>query len=221
MTKKTVALLCGVVVMGLGIYVLLNYFLWTSKVQVTSVNTENAVVYTAGSNKEVASLDPSKKNILRLKDDSYVIRFQAKDGYADSEQPFEVKGDTKVSINPKYTEQRLSELLKTEKPVIDTTLVKSFPKINLYEIQRGELYDYGDWYGTTLYYKGDDDYNADMLRVILHKESGAWVIKTPTPSIFLNNQLSPGVPDDIVSRVNEMPVKIQNRFAGPDLQQAN
>jgi hypothetical protein len=81
-------------------------------------------------------------------------------------------------------------------------LQASNPKISqLYVINAGSLYHHGEWYGTTLSYKGPDALSRDTLRTVLHKVNGAWEVAAP-PKLVLSAKDYPDVPAKVLSAVN-------------------
>ena len=83
---------------------------------------------------------------------------------------------------PKPTKQQLEQKLTYELPVIKTVLTEAYPKIATdYTMSNGQLFDEGQWYGTTLSYHGSDTLNRDTLRVLMQKKNGVWVIRTAPP----------------------------------------
>lgn len=142
---------------------------------------------------------------LELAADDYTLRYDASEGYESSFVEVALFRDLQsVTLRPVYSEAKLDSILKTEMPAIIQTLHATYPKLAVYNIQSGKLYEKGEWYGTTLVYKGDDYFNSDTLRVVLHKESGRWVIKTNPPGIILDKITYPGIPTTILRKVNSL-----------------
>lgn len=122
-----------------------------------------------------------------------------------SESP---KPEEKKSEAPKPTETpkklNLNEQLLIEQGVIDGVLVEKYPKITTdYTINKGQLFDKGQWYGTTLTYKGADVKNRDTLRVLMEKKDGAWSLRTTPPQPLLSAMEFPDVPKSILQTINK------------------
>ena len=115
-----------------------------------------------------------------------------------------MSSDKPVLINPYFSDNRLDELLNIELQRIQNVIKKTYPTVDdLYVISDGKLFHFGDWYGTTLVYRGEYSQNSDTLRIILHKKGGVWVIATQ-PDILLTTTAYPSVPFDILSRTNTL-----------------
>jgi hypothetical protein len=110
-----------------------------------------------------------------------------------------------VSIKPSPTVKvSLNKQLETEQPIIQTILTTKYPKITTdYAINQGKLYGDGNWYGTTLTYKGTDNDNRDTLRVLFQKQKGAWIIRTTPPQPLLSTVEYPDVPKSILQAINK------------------
>lgn len=131
------------------------------------------------------------------------MRYDGEEGYeSNSEEIKLTKEQQTITLNPPYSEPKLASILKTESYYIGQVLHSAYPKIDEYEIQPGQLYNKGEWFGTTLIYKGEDYFNTDTLRVILHKENGQWIIKTRPPNIILSKVDFPDIPINILRKVN-------------------
>lgn len=147
---------------------------------------------------------------IKLKKGSYVLQYDAKDNYRDYFDTVELKDKRQtVSLSPDYSDEYLAKLLDAEINGIKKEILQKYPKVSqLYDIQKGRLYKKGDWYGTTLVYKGSVQganlFKTDTLRVILKKENGTWALKTTPPTILITKSAHPDVPEDILRSVNSM-----------------
>lgn len=105
---------------------------------------------------------------------------------------------------PTLTALELQDLLVAELPAITLAFNQAFPTASeQYTIDQGRLYEQGQWYGTTLTYKGTDQANRDTLRVILQKKDGRWTVKTNPPQPLLNKQELSDVPVAIIQSLNQ------------------
>lgn len=112
------------------------------------------------------------------------------------------KPSPKPSEKPK--ELSLEEKLIKEQSVINGVLVGKFPLVATdYTVNKGQLFDKGQWYGTTLTYKGQDINNRDTLRVLMHKEGGVWKLLTTPPRPLLSIKEFPDVPKTILQAINK------------------
>lgn len=100
--------------------------------------------------------------------------------------------------------QQLATLLPAETLAINQAISLALPRLtDAYVISTGKLYAEGQWYGTTLMYKGSDEANRDTLRLLLQKKDGAWVVRTLPPQPLLNKHDLPDVPKNILQDINQ------------------
>lgn len=108
------------------------------------------------------------------------------------------------SPSPKPTADQLEKLRDTELPTIKTVITTAYPLVATdYIINKGALFDEGQWYGTTLSYHGKDTLNRDTLRVLLQKKDGVWILRTKPPVPLLSTEAFPDVPKDILKAINQ------------------
>lgn len=108
------------------------------------------------------------------------------------------------SSTPTQKKVDLGEQLKKEQKTILGVLTAKYPKIKTeYVINQGKLYDQGQWYGTTLTYRGKDTMNRDTLRVLMQKKDGIWVVRTTPPAPLLSTIEYPDVPKSVLHAINE------------------
>lgn len=113
--------------------------------------------------------------------------------------------------------QDLNNQLDKELETITLVLQSAYPKITTdYTISRGKLYDQGQWYGTTLTYKGTDTYNRDTLRVLMQKKDGIWTLRTTPPELLLSAKKYPDVPKSILQSINQ-PVSLPGTADSPTI----
>jgi len=152
---------------------------------------------------------------IKISKGDYLLNYSANNGFASDSFTLPV-GDTPVTktINPDYSTEKYSSVLSQEKPTIDSVLFSKYPNLaSLYDIQTGKLYEKGNWYATTLLYKGDDYFNYDTLRVVMEKENNQWVIKTDPPDINLDSLTYPNIPIEILKDVNNTQIpQVSDRF---------
>lgn len=111
----------------------------------------------------------------------------------------------------------LKKQLEQERTSIIAVLVAAYPKVKTdYAVAQGKLYDKGQWFGTTLTYKGKDDANRDTLRVLMEKKDGKWTLRTTPPQPLLSTVEYPDVPRSILTTINE-PVSLPAGKGSPQL----
>lgn len=215
--KKTAAVIVFFLSITLVIILLFRYFNSFQKLTIHfSVKNISATIYEAKVGDGSLPLDYYKdrkietlKNneIITLKKGEYVVVVAANGDYKEFKQAVNLGDEEKtLTINPNYTEKKLTQLLEESVVEIHQTLQKKYPRIDLYDIEKGKLYNQGEWYGTKLVYKDQTDgFVSDSLRVILKKQSNkSWKVVTDPPQIMISGVLFPQIPHDIVSDVDRM-----------------
>lgn len=143
--------------------------------------------------------------VVKIPAGSYVLRYSAEKNYQSGVLPVTIdESKESIVIKPDYSVDYMNSLLSRERSAIITALSTEYPRITLYSVQPGKLYENGSWYGTTLFYAGPDSVNNDTLRVVLRHESGAWKVKT-VPAISLSRYMYPNIPSEVLRDVNAMP----------------
>lgn len=184
----------------------LRHFLFLKSLTIAYDNVHSVKVYKSGDpgspkTKPAAEIKTSGQ-VVRLSGGHYVVRYEGDEGYQNGSRSFDLNKNQTVRIQPNYSAQKLASILSVELNSIRLAIAQQYPASSAYDIQAGKLYRNGDWYGTTLVYKGADLYDADSLRIVLHKESGSWKIKTNPPYITLSKYIYVDVPVDILKDVN-------------------
>lgn len=187
----------------------INY-ISTRKVTINFKNVSKVGVYNKENQlqKEISKSGQS----VRLSPGKYIATYTATKGYSSGSQNFNVSDNTTVEIKPIYSDEKLQELLKSQLGEINSVLNTSLSGINQYIIQPGKLYSMGDWYGTILIYNGDDYYNTDSLRVVMHKAKGSWKIVNNPPDIIVSKASYPEIPNDILDKINHLSSNIQAKY---------
>lgn len=156
---------------------------------------------------------PPEENLLftiqgeetrRLDIGGYVVAMAATDKYEKYWDMIEVGPEKRtVTVNPSLTTQELQASGTNERQAIIDAISKAYPHLtDLYTIEQGKFYEQGQWYGTKLTYKGQATTNTDPLRIVLHKEDGAWKLVTTPPSILVSTKLHPSIPVAVARDVN-------------------
>lgn len=112
----------------------------------------------------------------------------------------------------------LQKQLAVEQQAIDHAITNEYPAIsNLYIVNPGKLYGRGEWYGTTLTYKGTDSDNRDTLRLLLKKETKSWLLVTKPPQPLLSAKQLSDVPSYILRDINK-PAYLPGTTTSPAIQ---
>ncbi len=142
---------------------------------------------------------------LRLQEGSYYAMVTDKK-YDTSHISFDIQDeDTTVQIQPGYSDQYLSDLLKKELPAINKAMLAKYPAIatDFTFTSTGKLYLDGTWYGVKLLQHNSDPsgQTGDVYSAVLHKVNGTWQFAA-TPQITLTAPENPSIPRDILEDLN-------------------
>jgi hypothetical protein len=187
---------------------LATYLLSFKSVTVTYHHAKRVLLYKtsaldAGKSPKPAATITASGTSTKLRSGNYTAFYEGESGYESKYQPVDISTNHQVlKFEPGYSQERLEQMRRAEYPAIVAALQAKYPRIGLYTIAPGQLFRQGEWYGTRLVYRGNDIFNSDTLRVVLHKEGGAWVIKTDPPSILLSSVTFPDVPKDVLRDTN-------------------
>lgn len=215
--KRSLAYLGGLVLLiGLAVFGV-NYYLSLRILTINYKNINSVTVYStkklnSGSQKSVKKISHSGEEIKLPKGD-YTLHYDAAKNYESLFVKIHLTRNHQViNLSPSYSDEYLDKMLSGELENIDGAILQRYPQAQqLYTIQRGKLYGQGNWYGTTLTYKGNalgsSLFQTDTLRIILQKKDGQWNIETNPPYILLSRDEYPNVPEDILRSVNAMPSK--------------
>lgn len=148
------------------------------------------------SDKKVTSLASSGD--VRLADGEYVYKVVG-DGYASDPVAFTVTREAEpVTVEARYSSEKLDALLESERGSITNALVARYPDIfSNFSFYQLKLYDQGEWAAGILNQIVDRRDSPDYYRFVAHKVSGVWVIAVP-PQIAIERSAYPEVPADIV-----------------------
>ena len=161
-------------------------------------------------NKILVKTVPAVSSDFKLKKGTYDI-ITIGDGY--QKITYNLKLGAKpeaIAVNPSFTKDKLSELLKEERPAIISTINNAFPQTkSTYDIEGGALFILGQWYGTTIHIKQTTEQERegyiDRYKIILKKESDNWKVITSPPEIILSKIKYPKIPREILVEVNKNP----------------
>ena len=111
---------------------------------------------------------------------------------------------TKTPTTTPAAKTDLKAQLQAEQPTITGVILAAYPKIATdYIINPGQLFEEGQWYGTTLTYKGGDTMSRDTLRILMQKKQGVWSLRTTPPEPLLSAKKYPDVPKKILQTINK------------------
>lgn len=163
--------------------------------------------------KQIAST--SSKKSIRLRNGVYVVKFAGTSDYQEITKFVTISKSIEIKTpSMKYTDNKLNQLLESEKTAIKTTTAPILLN-NDYSIDSGTLFEKGDWYGARLtpanwhdpiiganyieLYTGSED----VQRIILKKLNGKWEIAAGPSVIFLIEDY-PKIPTDVIRATNSL-----------------
>jgi hypothetical protein len=110
--------------------------------------------------------------------------------------------DMSVTVNPGFSEEYLTSLLKEELPDIKAIITAKYPAATTnFMLGDGKLYGDGTWYGTTLVQNADAGNNGDVYRTVLRKVNNVWQF-VATPELVLSAPYHKDIPVSILTDLN-------------------
>lgn len=187
-----------------------GFFVWRYQSSLREITLKiagediSASIYSKGKDsKPIKSFSGNEKTVKLKSGDYYaVINGKNVEKY---KQAFTVKeqGYT-INIQPDFSSNFLSEILKQERPAIITAIRNAYPKlIDTYTIAEETLFKKGEWYGATISKNINPRDVTDTYRIVMYKESGVWKI-IHYPEIILTTARFPNVPLEILTRINDL-----------------
>lgn len=216
MKKKNIIALFIVFLLFCGIFVITSLVSnarspGSVNVSITCANCKTIFVYDAvktegDGDKKLIVKESDKQLVTKLSSKHpYLVEYEGEKGYENNSLNFKTEyNDKEIKLEPSFTNDRLAALLPQKQEAINAAIKKIGPAISLYDVQPGKLYKTGEWYGTTLKYKQLDITMDDTLRIILHEESGRWMLATDPPDITLSKYTYPKIPEDVLRSVNKL-----------------
>ena len=145
--------------------------------------------------KKVESISQTAEVKLKEGDYNYKVIGEK---FSDKGIKFTVKGnDTFVEVDPPYSDEYLSDLLKEERSDIEAIIKSTYKGQPTYSIQTIKLYQRGEWAAGTLQTTTDPRQIPDNYRVVLQKVNDIWTIIVP-PQIAINKAEHKNVPESIL-----------------------
>lgn len=205
--KKFVALVIGLVSLIVIVVVYVSYINSKQTIVVSYKNISGVTLTQTDDEqklgqKTVISKSGEKLNISK---GTYLLNYTGRESYAsDSQVVYLQNNPVSVSLDPDFSDKKLSTLLDEQFETIKSVLNEKYTNINQYVVAKGKLYKKGEWYGTTLQYNGNDEFNYDSLRLVMNKKDDKWTLVTDPPSISLSSQSYPTIPIDVLRDVNNV-----------------
>lgn len=211
--KKLIVLLFAIVLFVLGLFFFVKYLFDTQPITVEYSDAQNVRIVYRDNDKRFISNISNGSSLRIYRDKDYDIEYDGLEGFADGRIPIK-RGQESVKIIPDFSEQVYKNMIDRDGDKFTAILTSSYPKINLYTIDRGEMFERGKWYATTLTYKKissntDNQMNSDTLRVLFEKKDDKWVL-VAKPNILLTTFNSPDVEVDALKKANSLSVSYLN-----------
>lgn len=203
MNKKRLVVASIILVLLIAGGVFLYVFVTYHTVSIVNPNKISVSLYDAADKDKKSIIKTDLSTTVSLKNGEYCTVTSDTD-YDTSPSCFSVNGkNTSVTINPNYSDTRLSTMLPSEANAIDTVINNKYAAIiNQYTIGTGKLYAQGQWYGTTLTQNVTPSERPDIYRLLLRKTNGEWSVVV-YPQISVSKYDYPDVPYDILQDLNK------------------
>ncbi|HSX41106.1 MAG TPA: hypothetical protein VLF21_00505 [Candidatus Saccharimonadales bacterium] len=153
-----------------------------------------------GKRRLVASLPGSGK--LSLPKGVYVYNVVAKNSDFEDKAGFFKVENRPVSLAVKclFSQIKLAQLAFSEGPAIIGVLNGAYPSaMPSYSVDVIRIYEIGEWAAVKLSPKNPQ---LAVVRVVLKKINGNWVVATDPPAIILSRPVFPDVPKNILDDIN-------------------
>jgi hypothetical protein len=111
-----------------------------------------------------------------------------------------------VMVEPSYSSDYLTRLLPAQLDKINSVINDKYSAvIGGFTLQTGQLFSHGEWYGTTLTQKVENQGDqGDVYRVLLKNINNTWTT-IAYPQIVLSKYSYPNVPYAILDAINRLP----------------
>lgn len=187
-----------------GLIYTINYFSSSRIVTVSATHISALTLAESNTNNTKGRSYPAATTQLRVKKETnYQLSYMGVSDYANGYVTITPETQN-ITINPDYSAEKLHSILTSELPTIQSIIRTEYPTVDqLYTLNTGNLAHYGEWYFTTLTYKGSfDDESSDTLVVGLQKVDNAWKF-TLTPNIVFTTHDYPDAPRAFIDAANQ------------------
>ncbi len=216
--KKLFFLLVGIVaIVAIALYVVWQFYANSRHVTITYNNISSVRLVEIEHEREVGEVSgvgaiSSGSTITIDKHKQYVLNYTGNKGYESGQVPIN-EDDTEVTINPDYSKDNKKSLIDERKPMLDEVIRNGFADYELYNIERGVLYNKDSWYFTKLTYKDtEDEINSDTLIVGLQKEPSGSYKMILKPYVYFSKLMYPNVADDVLDIANRYAVGLDGEL---------
>lgn len=172
--------------------------------KVTLIYDESQGKVQLSGNRISGTIDTKPNQEMTLQKGVYQLRITGENAKHETRTLLVQETPVTQTVPISLPDKKLGELRVQEFSAIQEAATKHYPALlDLYIFNDGTLYDRGQWYATTLTYKGEDRDNRDTLRLIAQKESNTWklVTKPLQPLVYAKDH--PDVPKGIIDSINK------------------
>lgn len=200
--RRRITLISLLFVFAIGLFLTIRFFVSTRIIPASTKNISSMSLVEVGNNKG-KNLPSTAKSIRVWNNRTYILSYTAVSGYANGSISI-TPSTTTVKINPDYSSEKITALLDEATPAIITALHTAAPTIDqYYTISKGTLMNWGNWYFTTLVYKGSsDDESSDTLVTGLQKINNEWKVVL-FPDIIFTTSTHPDVSRSFIDAANK------------------
>ena len=196
--KKTIVISSILVIFAIAATILLWPYFTTHILVIKGDNIQTVSIQSGADTVSYSDL-----SAVRIPNDGTVTLSYTVDDEDYSDGSIVVKGsEAEVTIRPDYSLTKRQEVAKRAYKVVSARLAELYPKINLYSIAPGDVYERGSWYSTTLTYTGDYGLNSDTLRIVAKNDGDSWNLET-LPEIFLTTAKYSDIPVGVLQQANK------------------
>jgi hypothetical protein len=154
--------------------------------------------------------EDSDNELLSIQEDSVLLMpdgiyyYSAKgSGLSEERVEFSAYEDTRIVVDPSYSEEQLSKMLEEDKNLIHKSLRTELPEsFEQFDFSKGRLYLKGDWYGGLLSRRVEDSrQQLDSYRFVARKSYDGWSLVTE-PKVLLKSIDYPDLPQEVIVGTN-------------------
>lgn len=196
--KKVIIISIATILLGVAVTVLLWPYFTTHQLSIKGDHLQSVSVEYEDESKTYTDL-----SAVRIPNYGTIALSYTVDSEDYSDGSIVVNGsEAEVTIQPDYSLTKRQEVAKGAYKVVSARLAELYPKINLYSIAPGDVYERGSWYSTTLTYAGDYGLNSDTLRIVAKNDGDSWNLET-LPEIFLTTAKYSDIPVGVLQQANK------------------
>lgn len=201
MNKKIIALVAVAVVVIVAIIGGVGYMLSLQKVTIT-YEPKHGKVQLVGE-RLAQPIDVTSGQEMTLPKGTYQIKISGDQARHELRTLVVQDAPITQTVPISLPDKKLEELRAQDFSAIQQVVLERYPTLlSLYTFNDGKLYDRGQWYATTLTYKGSDTENRDTLRLVAEKQAGQWKLITTSIRPLVSRLTYPSIPRPVLDDIN-------------------